>query len=222
MSLLTGLYPITHQVRFANDVLSDLLPTLAEILAASGYQTGAVTENAMLLAETGFAFGFDSYFENKGLGIWSTEGQIDSTLARGRRWLREHAGERFFLFPAHLPGAHAVRAARRVHGGAPPCRSRPRPRAQMGDPPAPSVRRRSTVLRQRARRLPAGTRAHRGARRFHRGSHLRPRRRILRAWSDGPFEERIRRSASGSAPRVGARTHSARRPRRLHGLARST
>lgn len=98
MSLFTGRYPITHQVRFANDVLGPAIPTLAEILAARGYQTGAVTENAMLLAETGFMFGFDSYFENKGLGIWSTEGQIDSTLARGRRWLRDHANERFFLF----------------------------------------------------------------------------------------------------------------------------
>lgn len=98
MSLFTGLYPITHQVRFANDVLGPVIPTLAEILAARGYQTGAVTENAMLLAETGFMFGFDSYFENKGLGIWSTEGQIDSTLSRGRRWLDDHADERFFLF----------------------------------------------------------------------------------------------------------------------------
>ncbi len=98
MSLFTGLYPITHQVRFANDVLGSTIPTLAEMLAADGYQTGAVTENAMLLAETGFAFGFDSYFENKGLGIWNTDGQIDSTLARGRAWLRQHDGERFFLF----------------------------------------------------------------------------------------------------------------------------
>ncbi len=98
MSLFTGLYPITHQVRFANDVIGGSIPTLAEMLAAAGYQTGAVTENAMLLAETGFAFGFDSYFENKGLGIWSTDGQIDSTLARGRAWLEQHAGERFFLF----------------------------------------------------------------------------------------------------------------------------
>lgn len=98
MSLFTGLYPITHQVRFANDVLGTAWPTLAEILGAEGYQTGAVTENAMLLAEAGFMFGFDSYFENKGLGIWSTEGQIDSTLERGRKWLREHDGERFFLF----------------------------------------------------------------------------------------------------------------------------
>lgn len=98
MSLLTGLYPITHQVRFANDVLADTIPTLAEILAAHGYQTGAVTENAMLLADSGFAFGFDSYFENKGLGLWSTEGQIDSTLERGRAWLDAHRDERFFLF----------------------------------------------------------------------------------------------------------------------------
>lgn len=98
MSLFTGLYPITHQVRFANDVLGTAWPTLAEILGANGYQTGAVTENAMLLAEAGFMFGFDSYFENKGLGIWSTQGQIDSTLERGRSWLRRHADERFFLF----------------------------------------------------------------------------------------------------------------------------
>lgn len=98
MSLLTGLYPITHQVRFANDVLGDTIPTLAEILAAHGYQTGAVTENAMLLADSGFAFGFDSYFENKGLGLWSTEGQIDSTLERGGAWLDAHRDERFFLF----------------------------------------------------------------------------------------------------------------------------
>lgn len=98
MSLFTGVYPVTHQVRFANDILGSPVPTLAEILAAHGYQTGAVTENAMLLAEAGFSFGFDSYFENKGLGLWSTEGQIDSTLARGRRWLDHHRGERFFLF----------------------------------------------------------------------------------------------------------------------------
>ena len=98
MSLFTGLYPITHQVRFADDVLSDAIPTLAEILAAHGYQTGAVTENAMLSAGAGFSFGFDSYLENKGLGMWSTEGQLDSTLDAARRWLDRHGDDRFFLF----------------------------------------------------------------------------------------------------------------------------
>jgi arylsulfatase A-like enzyme len=79
MSMLTGLFP-------------------PQLLAARGDQTAAFTENGMLVANAGFARGFDYYQENKGSTIWDASGQVDVTFPAGLRWLEAHRGQLFFLF----------------------------------------------------------------------------------------------------------------------------
>jgi len=68
MTLMTGLYPEAHRVenRFAGTEewsgrLSPDLPTLAEILKASGYRTLARTGGGNVQGDLGFDRGFDSY-----------------------------------------------------------------------------------------------------------------------------------------------------------------
>ena len=98
MSLFTGVYPATHETIHARKVLPQAIPTMAETLAGHGYATAAVTENAMLNARSGFLRGFDSYQEQKGDDVWSTDGAIEKTFADALTWLEAHPDERFFLF----------------------------------------------------------------------------------------------------------------------------
>lgn len=98
MTMLTGLYPGAHQVVFAAGSLLEDIPTLPQIMAANGYATVAVTEDAMLAAQAGFMRGFDRYREFKGASMWDTAGQIEDTFGAGLAWLESHPGELFFLF----------------------------------------------------------------------------------------------------------------------------
>jgi arylsulfatase A-like enzyme len=98
MSMLTGVYPSTHGVIGPLDILPPDIPTLPQLLAARGYETAAFTEDGMLVANAGFARGFDYYRENKGNTIWDASGQVDVTFPAGSRWLEAHRGELFFLF----------------------------------------------------------------------------------------------------------------------------
>lgn len=76
--------------------VADDVPTLAERLAAQGYQTAAITEDAMLSASTGITRGFASYREIKS-GI-ATEGYVREVVDEALAWLERRRGERFFLF----------------------------------------------------------------------------------------------------------------------------
>lgn len=98
MSLFTGVYPATHETIHARKKLPPEIPTLAQEMAKAGYATAAVTENAMLNAGSGFLRGFDSYREQKGDDVWSTDGAIRQTFDDGLTWLEHHGNERFFLF----------------------------------------------------------------------------------------------------------------------------
>lgn len=98
MSLMTGMYPNVHGVIGPLDVLPADVPTLAELLAARGWQTGAVTEDGMLVAGAGFQRGFAYYRENKGASIWDATGQVDQTFRNGLAWLEAHRDEKVFLF----------------------------------------------------------------------------------------------------------------------------
>ena len=98
MSLLTGVYPATHRTVFAGSPSPKGLPGLAGTLAEAGWTTGAVTENGMITAVSGFARGFDTYRENKSVSIWDARGDIETTFDEARSWLRRHREQRFFLF----------------------------------------------------------------------------------------------------------------------------
>lgn len=65
-SLVTGLMPVEHGAGCFWEHCQGLRPeirTLAEMLGEQGYRTAAVTANPWITAETGFARGFDRYFD---------------------------------------------------------------------------------------------------------------------------------------------------------------
>jgi arylsulfatase A-like enzyme len=97
MTMLTGTYPSVHGVVGPSDRLGRI-PTLAELLAARGYETAAVTEDGMLVAGAGFSRGVGYYRENRSTSIWDASGQVDVTFPAALRWLEAHRGEKFFLF----------------------------------------------------------------------------------------------------------------------------
>jgi arylsulfatase A-like enzyme len=98
MSMLTGLYPSAHQVLKPTRGLSRKAPVLAELLAARGYQTAAVTEDGMMAAAVGFPRGFALYRELKEENPLKTSGRVDEVVTTALRWLAEHRNEIFFLF----------------------------------------------------------------------------------------------------------------------------
>ena len=105
-SLLTGLYPSTHQVNSAARHLPEAADTLAEILAAEGYRTFGVVSHYLLTAERGFAQGFEAYAESEGGGAWhvSTPGV---TMQASEVLRRFGAGARPFLLFVHYFDPHS-------------------------------------------------------------------------------------------------------------------
>jgi arylsulfatase A-like enzyme len=97
VSMLTGFFPAVHGVYAPGSRLARAFPTLAETLAAHGYQTAAITENAMLSSSTGVTRGFAYYRELKGVGL-ETDGRVKEVVDGALDWLGRHRGERFFLF----------------------------------------------------------------------------------------------------------------------------
>jgi len=122
-TLFTGLLPSTHGVvshpalrrdgqRLESDVLGVRHHTLAESLAAAGYQTAAFVSNPWLQRKLGFDQGFETWDES--MADNATPGE--RVTAAGLRWLREREGDPrpFFLYlhymDAHSP-YHGVPAA---------------------------------------------------------------------------------------------------------------
>ncbi len=104
MTLFTGVYPVLHEVTHPVMRLPDSISTLAETLARKGFQTSAVTEDAMISATSGFNRGFDFYRENRDvIGLASS---VEQTVQQGIDWLDSHQGQRFFLF-LHTYAAHS-------------------------------------------------------------------------------------------------------------------
>ena len=109
-SLLSGLLPPEHGVR--NNIgykLDAKHETLASLLAARGYATGAAVSAYVLRRATGIDHGFDSYDEvvtaagAKAIGEVQRDGR--QTVARALAWLRGASSRPFFLF-VHLYEPH--------------------------------------------------------------------------------------------------------------------
>ena len=98
MSLFTGVYPRVHRVFAPGDRLDPRIPTLAESLAAEGYRTASITENAMIVRGAGFARGFDSYVEFSHVEVAEPIGHVAEVFQRARSWLEQYGHEDFFLF----------------------------------------------------------------------------------------------------------------------------
>jgi arylsulfatase A-like enzyme/Flp pilus assembly protein TadD len=112
-SLLTGLYPIHHGAR-ANGTfhVEPRVVTLAERLRAAGYRTGAVISAFVLDSRFGLDQGFELYHDDLTKGVKHSAHMFRERPAElanepAVAWLREHAGERFFLW-LHYFDPHAA------------------------------------------------------------------------------------------------------------------
>ena len=111
-SLFTGLYPIDHGVRDNGIfVLADESHTLAETLAARGYQTAAFVSSFILARATGIAQGFDHFDDRMtssgGRSVHEVERGAADTVDAALAWLNEGHPEPWFLwlhfFDPHAP-----------------------------------------------------------------------------------------------------------------------
>jgi len=114
-STLTGLHPMRHGVRHAGRRLGPELPTLAELLKAQGYQTGAFVSRAALIEDGHLGRGFDvanfvggehspAHPAHRRAERWQRRAPsvTDAALA----WLRERGDAPFFLW-LHYFDPHA-------------------------------------------------------------------------------------------------------------------
>jgi len=116
-SLFTGLHPWRHRVLFNALPLDETLPTLAETLRDSDFQTAAFVSSYMLHPRFRFDRGFESYrfeasvpFNFHGQYIEEFYAKGDETTRAARQWLLENASPEtapFFLwihyFDPHPP-----------------------------------------------------------------------------------------------------------------------
>ena len=131
-TIMTGMYPTYHGVRVnGNTALNDEETTLAEVLAAQGYQTGAFIAAFVLDGRWGLKQGFQHYddqfdlkkYKHIDLGEVQRPGNeiMDAALA----WLEEKKAAPFFawihLYDPHVPYAppepYASEYGRRGPGG---------------------------------------------------------------------------------------------------------
>jgi tetratricopeptide (TPR) repeat protein len=111
LSLFTGLLPPEHGVRDNAGYRFDgaAHPTLAGLLRASGYRTGAAVSAYVLRGATGVSSGFDDYDDAIGIvdgapaGALQRRGEVTEKLAE--RWLAAHGDKPFFFF-LHLYEPH--------------------------------------------------------------------------------------------------------------------
>jgi arylsulfatase A-like enzyme len=119
-SLFTGLYP-AHHGRYPGGGPGSWPPldSLVSRLAAHGYHTAAITEDAYVGSERGFAHGFD-HWDNGDVGEEpATWGNSPGTFRSASAWLEAHGRTApFFLFlhtyEVHAPYRPRDAAARRI------------------------------------------------------------------------------------------------------------
>lgn len=132
-TIMTGTYPMLHGMHdFTGNRLSDQQPTLASILKADGYATGAVIGAAVLDSRFGLNRGFDFYYDEFDFNRFS-EANLDAMERPGNvvvdqalRWLEaQKPAQPFFLWvhiydphhPYHPPEPYATEYARRPYDG---------------------------------------------------------------------------------------------------------
>jgi arylsulfatase A-like enzyme/Tfp pilus assembly protein PilF len=107
-TLHTGLLPPEHGLRI-NGVhrLVDTIPTLAEILKARGYRTGAFVSSLVLDARFGLARGFDAYDDRLGSGSAGprAERSAAETISAALAWLETDSSRPVFCW-VHLYDPH--------------------------------------------------------------------------------------------------------------------
>ena len=108
-SLFTGLFPPRHGVRDnADRALASNHTTLAEVLRARGFRTGAVVSSVVLASDRGLAQGFEHYVEvptSDDRGARQLQRRGDEVMTDAIRWVDEVRSTPFFLW-AHLYDPH--------------------------------------------------------------------------------------------------------------------
>jgi arylsulfatase A-like enzyme len=98
-SILTSLYPSSHHFTGQGDRLTEDAVTLAEMMQARGYRTGAFVDGGFLSSRFGLSQGFETYVDD--------DGGFERVLPAAGRWLAENAGAPFFLllhsYDVHTP-----------------------------------------------------------------------------------------------------------------------
>jgi choline-sulfatase len=107
-SILTGLYPPQHGLRdFRRQSLPEPAVTLAEILAAAGYDTAAFVSTYVLDPRYGLDQGFDRYSSPGPDGKLHAQRPAGQTVREAIDWLDARDGGRPFFLWIHLYDAHA-------------------------------------------------------------------------------------------------------------------
>ena len=120
-SILTGLIPPRHGVRVNGSELDASVPTLAELLARSGYRTGAFVGSFVLDARFGLSRGFAVYDDRVGteqgpVSFGFVERTADRVLRAAADWLLRpgtDGGSPWFVW-VHLFDPHAPYRAPRT------------------------------------------------------------------------------------------------------------
>jgi len=99
VSLLYSLNSASHQVYYADQKIDTSLPSIADLLRQSGYQTFAITSGGYVSRIFGFDDGFDWYDEpldksKDPLGQFEAE----RLFAYTAEWLKKNKDSQFFLF----------------------------------------------------------------------------------------------------------------------------
>jgi arylsulfatase A-like enzyme/tetratricopeptide (TPR) repeat protein len=115
-TIMTGMYPTFHGVRVnGNAALSDEQTTLAEVLAARGYKTGAFIAAFVLDGRWGLKQGFEHYDDQfdlkkyKHLDLGKIQRPGDQVMDAALNWLEAQKAGPFFawihLYDPHVPYA---------------------------------------------------------------------------------------------------------------------
>lgn len=104
-SLFTGQYPKSHGVRWNGDSLAEDYQTLAEMLAAAGYDTAAFVALPTMLDRGGLGQGFDTWVQRGDASGFSLPGP--DVVRQAEQWLENLDGDRPILLWAHLFEAHS-------------------------------------------------------------------------------------------------------------------
>ncbi|MEW5807679.1 MAG: sulfatase-like hydrolase/transferase [Acidobacteriota bacterium] len=110
-TIMTGLYPPGHGVRVTGrHYLPDNATTLAEILSAKGFRTGAVISGFPLTRRFGINQGFDfyedSFYDNTPGRVSIIERSAKESIGIALKWLSQNKDSRFFLW-LHLFDPHS-------------------------------------------------------------------------------------------------------------------
>ncbi len=94
-TVLSGLYPSTHDAKFQDDVLDKDVELLSERLKANGFATGGLIANGYVSEKFGFKKGWDTYYNYIRMsGSPRAENVYDDAI----KFVEENKDDRFFLY----------------------------------------------------------------------------------------------------------------------------